>query len=440
VQNSAVFSLIFAIQGGEKGGSQWHATCSNHNWIRKIAIEGGKKVRKIVSIAAAVTMFAAQSFGLGFRNPDQGARATGQGEAFAAQADDASAIYYNPAGLTQLDGTHVTAGGYVSFPNIRFSGALGSDKMNTTAYVPHLYLASDFGLENWRFGLGVNVPFGNRVEYSETGPFRFLATESHLIVLNMAPTAAYQINENLSIGASLNVYHGDTKLVRFVSFFPFPLPDGRFQFDADGQAVGATIGLLWKIDEQHTIGVVYRSPFEIEFEGTARLDSALGEPPANARADIQFPQSVTVGYAFRPTKKLKLEVDVEWTNWDMLNDVVLRAPGASFDGDTIPFHWKDSFFYEFGAEYELNDHWVVRAGYIFSENSVPTSTFSPLLPDSDRHIFSVGGGFSNERVRVDAAYQYSLSENRTVSGSVNSPDGKWKSDAHTFIVTGTVRF
>lgn len=408
----------------------------------------------IAVVIGVVGLFAAaDALALGFRNPDQGARATAQGEAFVAQADDASAIYYNPGGLTQLEGTHVSGGALVSFRDIRFNGAVASEEMNDPAYIPHAYVATDLGLEKWRFGLGVNVPFGTDVDWGQTGTFRYLLTEAGMMVVNFAPTAAYKVNDHLSIGASLNVYHGETELNRLVPFsILFSAPDGRFRFEGDGQALGATVGVLWKINEHHTAGVVYRSPFSINFEGSAvvrgDVTGFFGKSPASA--EIDFPQSVAVGYAFRPNDKLKLEADIEWTNWDVLNTVQLRSPNAAFATDpasTIPFHWMDSFFYQFGAQYALDEHWAARAGYIFSENSVPQSTFSPFLPDSDRHVFSVGLGYANARLAVDVAYQYSLSDDRTVSGSadtnfdgVGDVDGQWKSDAHAVIVTSTIKF
>ena len=113
--------------------------------------------------AAFVALAAGHAWGLGFRNPDQGARATGQGEAFVAQADDASAIYYNPAGLTQVKGTQFTSGMYLDFPNVEFHPTGGGEikARDDMFLLPHFYAASDFGLDKWRFGLGFNIPFGN---------------------------------------------------------------------------------------------------------------------------------------------------------------------------------------------------------------------------------------------------------------------------------------
>jgi long-chain fatty acid transport protein len=403
-----------------------------------------KKLMQMMVCAAilvAIGAFAVPPvFGLGFDNPDQDARATGQGEAFVAQADDASAIYYNPAGLTQLKGTEITSGMNVSFPDSRLQGGGPGTEMNTMATIPHLYASTDFGMTQspWRFGLGFNVPFGNAADFPRAGPFRYLVTSASLAVYDIQPTVAYQVNEHLSLGAGVNVYLADTRLNRAVSFSPFP--DGHFGFAGKGDAVGATAGLMWKITPQHTIGLLYRSPFNIDFSGKGKLDTPIGNQVQSSTATIEFPQFVKGGYAFRPIPQLKLEADVEWINWDTLNNVVLHAPpGTSFNGTTIPFNWKDSMYYEFGTEYEINEHWAVRGGYIFSVNTVPNSTFGPSVPDSNRHVFSVGGGYSTKRLSVDLVYQYSLSVDRTVNNG-SAADGTWQSSGNAVMVTSSLKF
>ena len=229
---------------------------SRTHWAVTIALVG--------AIYLATT---AASWALGFRNPDQNAVATGQGEAFVAQADDASAIYYNPAGLTQLQGTEISAGGYLWLPEYDFKGAAGKDNMTLTSAQPHLYAATDFGLKKWRFGLGANIPFGNVSEWGKTGPFVNITTKSSLAVLGASATVAYQINEHLSLGAGLNFYLGNTQLEN-LSLAP---GGGNFRFKGHGEAFGATAGVLWKINEHHSLGAVYRSPFTITFSDSAVL-------------------------------------------------------------------------------------------------------------------------------------------------------------------------
>jgi long-chain fatty acid transport protein len=412
-----------------------------------------KLVRLVAGTAVLVvvtSLMERSTFALGFRNPDQDARATGQGEAFVAQADDASAIYYNPAGLSQLRGTEITSGGMISFPNSRLSGAGSGAEMNTMAFLPHLYISTDLGAPQspWRFGLGFNVPFGNEADFSNNGPFRYIVTETSLTVFNIQPTVSYKVNDQLSLGAGLNVYYGQTELNNRVPVVPgAPSFDGKFHFDGDGTALGGTAGLMWKITPQVTFGAVYRSPFRINFEGSAVLKTPFGnDGPHSAQSSIQFPQSVAGGLAYRPIKKLKLEVDLEWTDWDTLNNVVLHStPTSAFNNRTIPFNWQSSMYYEFGAQYDITDKWVVRGGYIYSENSVPGNTFSPTVPDSERHVFSAGLGYALSRIRWDIVYQYSLSRDRKVTiplqdGLGGTATGTWKSDGHAVMLTSTMFF
>ena len=419
---------------------------------------GTRIASRAVMAAAGVFCLAqvAPVFGLGFRNPDQGARATGQGEAFVAQADDPSAIYYNPAGLVQLPGTQISGGGYALFSHVKLDGVTVNKGMNRFSTLPHFYVVTDLCQTNspWRFGFGVNVPFGNSVDWGKgsSAPFRYLVTESSLSVVNFAPTVAYRVNEHFSLGASLNIYYGTTKMEQKVpgnTFYPPPpiLPDANFRFEGDGMGLGATVGALWKINERHSVGAVYRSPFSINFKDNASLKNSILGPmgPSAAEARIAFPQSVAFGYAFRPTPKLKLEVDADWTDWDTLNSVHLHwAKGGPLNGYTIPFNWMDSWFYEFGAQYELNENWTVRAGYIFSENSVPQNTFSPSFVDSDRHVLSAGVGYNTKRFSVDVVYQYSLLVDRTINqqppNQLGNVNGEWSGDGHAVMVTTTFRF
>jgi long-chain fatty acid transport protein len=414
----------------------------------------GQLVAGMTVGATVASMIAPSAFALGFRNPDQSARATAQGEAFVAQADDASAIYYNPAGLTQVKGTQTTFGGNLLFREVRFSGTGASDKLDASSLTPNLFMSTDFGLNKWRFGVGAYVPFGNTMDWG-SGPFSTIVRDSQLIVYDIAPTVAYQVNDHLSLGAGLNYYHGSTELK--YDFSPL-IPGSRSKFEGDGDAFGATAGLMWKINDQHTIGIVYRSPFTIDFDGRAKdVNAGPFTTSAHASAEINFPQEVAGGYAFRPIKNLKLEVDIEWTNWESLDNVRLHTKDPIIAGDprtNIPFHWRDSFFYEFGTQYDLNKNWALRGGYIYSENSVPTHTFSPSVPDANKHVFSAGIGydskdkavlFSKAGLSVDLSYQYTLGLERKIgpgSNNVASPllDGTWKSSSHAVMLTSTVKF
>ncbi|MGD0058907.1 MAG: outer membrane protein transport protein [Verrucomicrobiia bacterium] len=398
-----------------------------------------KHTRRMVGVTAVAIVIGTglpEVFALGFRNPDQGAAATAQGNAFIAQADDATAVYYNPAGLTQIHGTEIANGGDLFFPDNKLKGGGSGADMTVISLTPHLYATTDFGMPKspWRFGIAVNIPFGNEAEYSQNGPFQDLITKAALQVINIQPTVAYQFNEHLSLGAGLNVYDSYTELNSQV-------PGGSFHFDGDGVALGATAGLMWKITPQHTVGLVYRSPFTANFRGPTQLsipsEGITGSH--DGQATLPFPQTVAAGYAFRPVPKLKLEADVEWTDWQTLHQLTLHAPGSYANGKVIPFDWMASCLYEFGAQYELNQHWKVRGGFIYSEDSVPNGTFSPSIPDSNRYVFNAGFGYTATEYSIDVVYQHTIADDRTVSNGT-AADGTWQISANAVIITLGAKF
>jgi long-chain fatty acid transport protein len=404
-----------------------------------------RQIRSIVGLTAVAIIIGAgipEVFALGFRNPDQGAAATAQGNAFVAQADDATAVYYNPAGLTQFHGTEIYNGGDFFFPDNKLKGGGSDAEMTSWSLTPHLYASSDLGMTNspWRFGIGANVPFGNQAVFSHNGPFKYSVTSDSLQVFNIQPTVAYRFNEHLSLGAGLNVYDAFTALNnRLPPISPLLPEDGRFHFDASGIALGATVGAMWKITPQHTVGIVYRSPFTVNFNGTADVNyPGIVKQSKSAQTSIPFPQIVTIGYAFRPIPKLKLEADVDWTDWQTLNNVVLHAPGSSVNNFALHFNWMDSFMYEFGAQYDLNEHWKLRGGFIYSEDSVPNNTFSASVPDSNRYVFNVGFGYTTGRFTLDAVYQYTIADDRTVSNG--AADGTWRISANALMITMGAKF
>lgn len=375
--------------------------------------------------------------------PQQGARAGGQADAFSAQADDASAIFYNPAGLTQLDGTVITGGATVFLPDWKFHGANGAEQeMTLPAELPHIYAESDFGIPDWRFGIGVNNPFGLSEHWGGSGPERFIVNKAHVYTINIQPTVAYAVDEHLSLGLGLNVYYGDLELDRSAVLGPPPTPEGHFHFRGHGATVGATPAVLWKVDERNTLGLVYRSPFDIDFGGNATLKArGLKEiGPSHAIAGIDYPQSVTVAYAVRPVDPLKLEADVVWSDWNSVERIQLTSSNPAFNS-TIRENWKSGFVYRVGAQYNLNRNWALRVGYAFGQNAIPSNTFGPIVPDSNYHLPAAGIGYSTENWSIDAAYEFIYRERRHISDSIYGPlvNGTWDNRFHTILISLTVK-
>lgn len=409
-------------------------------------MQGINKHRGSALLALAVSAAAAPAaFGSGFEVPMQNARAAGQADAFIVQADDPSAIWYNPAGLTQVHGTQAIVGGIGLFSHWDFDADAGpGQSMNDFALLPHVYLSSDLGTERLRVGIGINNSFGLSEDWGDQGPLRFIVDKAQLAAINISPAVAYQIDERLSVGFALNVYYADLSLDRQAFLGPSPAPEGRFHIDGHDWAVGYTPSFLWKINERHSIGGFYRSPVSLDIQGEAEV-SIAGAPdlgPSRTNLPVMLPQQIGLGYAMRPTERLKVEANVIWTDWDALDRLRVGSDNPLFNDSRIPADWRSGFTYRLGGQYELTDRWTVRAGYAYSENSVPEGTFTPIVPDSEYHLAALGLGYGTNRWSLDLAYQLIYRETRDIDGSALSPtiDGEWRNTIHTLGVSATYRF
>lgn len=388
-------------------------------------------------------MSGAVCFGGAVDVPQQGARADGQAEAFAAQADDGSAIYFNPAGITQLHGTAYTGGDSVFLPGWEYHSTTGQEQgMHLLSILPYAYLTSDFGLEKWHFGFGLNNDFGLNEDWGTSGPLQAQVQRAHLYNVNLAPTVAYEINDHLSIGSAMNIYYGQLEEYRSAVLGPPPTPMGNFHFRGEDWALGATPGVLWKIDDHNTIAAVYRSGYKMQYSGKARV-GAGGRTlagPSHTWAEQNFPQSATLAYAMRPIDRLKLEADVVWTDWDVVKNITLSSDNPAFN-QRIPTDWKSGFEYRFGAQYQLTQRVAVRGGYAFGQNAIPSATYTPLVPDSNYHLLSAGVSYSLGNVSLDAAYQFIYRETRHIGDSIygSQVNGAFDNHFNEILVSLTIK-
>ena len=139
----------------------------------------------------------------------------------------------------------------------------------------------------------MNDVFGINEDWGNTGPLRTLVDQAQLSVINLAPTMAYKINDNLSLGLAVNIYYGDLYLQRNVVLAAPPVPEAQFHYRGEGWAVGATPSLMWKINVHYLVGVYYRSPFTLNFSGQARITSVvMPQISAVATTPLELPQSI----------------------------------------------------------------------------------------------------------------------------------------------------
>ncbi len=432
-----------------------------------------------------------------FRILDQGAAATGQGTAFSAQADDPSAIHFNPAGIARLSGIQVSGGVILVGGKTTFTRPNGSKTKGTldgtVAYPPpsHFYLTSDLkslgieSVEGMAVGLGITSPFGLINKYPDQGPFNTVSTRNQLSLVDFKPTVAYAFHDRVSIGVGLDIYtffdfigegHLEQKLNAGPEFGPLGIPLGTpLELNGKDSGVGFNVGILytaiWDEDRQPILNLafVYRSQVTLDLEGAFLVG---GNKSADAFAQLELPQIFTGAVAYWPLRdrrrEWKLEVDVEYADWSSLKDIDVTLS----NGATLPFplNWKGAWVWMVGTEYKWR-YWLdqpgwtasVRAGYVRSESPVPEFTFSPAVPDSEYNAYSVGFGwmcekqgsffgwfrcggknkkeFALEGVGVDLAYQVVAYDSRTISRNRRPPViGRWDTIFHVGVVNFRLLF
>lgn len=408
-----------------------------------------------------------------FRVFDHSASGTAQGGAFAAQADDASAIYFNPAGMTQLSGMQVSVGTLLLAGGTTFASPSGSrtsgDFGGILAFPPpsNFYITANLkdlgmtGLRNLSAGIGVISPFGVMYRYPGDAPFSTAVTSQTLPLLDVKPTIAYRFNDQMALGIGADIYTfasfwGPGRAVtKFNSSGGPGLPPAGTPLEVNGNdtAVGFNVSLLYTPLRNGNgqpllnLGLLYRSQATLNLDGHFLV---AGTRVADASTTLVLPQVITAGIAFWPIRnderEWKLELDIDHTAWKSLRNLDVSLSS----GTTIPLpqNWRSGYTVMVGTEYKwLNPQvlpqWdiALRGGYWHSQTPVPDQSFSPTIPDADQHAISAGVGLlckGNGRILgvlncgsssesaswvkgigVDLAYQIILYETRTISGNAN---------------------
>jgi long-chain fatty acid transport protein len=412
----------------------------------------------------------------GFRILPQSASGAGQGDAFAAQSDDPSAVYYNPAGVTQLEGVQLMVGtllvgGGTDFTNSATGTKSFGDLGGTVSSPPpsHLYLTANLSrlaqpldlhaLERVTVGVGIFSPFGLKERWPGDGPLNTSLTLASLPLFDIRPVIAYKVTEQLSLAAGADVYtftdlwgRGDS-VTRFRSSGAPGLPPPGTPLEINGKGTSAGLNLSLRYtpclsDDKRpwcSFGFQYRSQASLHLDGQFLV---AGRVLSAARTTLVLPQSFTFGVAVWPVQardhEWKVEVDLEKTDWSTFeNTDVHLSTGTVIP---VPRNWSETVTVMVGTEYKWIDpaalvHWDVtaRAGWEYSATPVPSQTFDPAVPDSNKNVLSVGMGFlcraggsfaglipcggqggwyRPSAISLDLAYQAAIYDERHIAGNM----------------------
>jgi long-chain fatty acid transport protein len=383
----------------------------------------------------------------GFAIIEQGVGGLGSAYAgSAALADDASTIFFNPAGMTYLSGQHVEVGGHYIVPRARFtnqgstlspalpapigglplSGDNGGDG-GESAFVPNLYYALSLN-EDLKVGIGLLAPFGLTTKYNRTWVGRYHGVESRLHMLNINPSIAYRLNPSLSLGGGISIQRVEATLgnaVDFGTLFASSLgttpqdADGYAEIEGDDWGYGFNLGLLYSPAERARFGLAYRSGIRHRIEGDADFDypseavaTAAAAPgvrlvDGDVKADVDLPATLALSAAYEVHPQWVLLADLTWTQWSQLEELRIRFDSGAADNVTT-HDWTDTWRYAVGALFRADRRWHLRAGLAFDETPVPNSERrTPRIPDEDRIWTTIGSGYQfNPLMDLNLSYAH----------------------------------
>ncbi len=338
------------------------------------------------------------------------------GQAFAGQnayTADPSVIFHNPAGMSALDGNQASAVASFIFPKNEFDdqGSVSPVPLGTNeggdagdnALVPTLYAMTSHG--DWRFGIGINVPFGLTTEYEDDWIGRYAAITSSLKTININPVVSYQVTPWLAIGAGPQIQKADARLTNAANFGA--LGDGEIELQADDVGFGFTAGALITPMDGTSIGIGFRSSVHYELEGRAEVHvPVLGTTSTNATADLDTPETLGISIHQQVTDRLSLVGTVEWTNWSRFDELRVEFDTGAPDNVTEE-QWEDSYFFALGANYQLDESFLLRAGLAYDQTPVQDEFRTARLPDEDRFWAALGVTYRyNEMLSFDAGYTH----------------------------------
>ena len=398
----------------------------------------------------------------------------GLGSAFAggaAIAEDASTVFFNPAGLTRLQGIQAEAALHVIIPSARFKnqgsalnsaftggmsmpGTLSGDDGGDggeVGVVPNVYYAHQL-TDRWHAGLGVHAPFGLSNEYRDGWAGRYHALKSELLTINVNPSLAFKATSFLSIGAGLNIQYIKARLTNAIDQSSLCLglvargrvpstlcasaglvtpgnvaTDAEVDLDnATDVSLGYNVGVLFTPTSSMRFGIHFRSKISHELEGDAKFDRVnptLSNTTGllvnqGVRAKITLPESLSVSGYYALNLQWAVMADITWTNWSRFENLTINFDGAQ-PQLVQPQNWEDSFRYSLGVMYMPSSPWTLRAGLAYDETPIPSAEDrNPRIPGNDRFWIAVGASYQPTRkLSFDVGYAHLFLEDADINNT-----------------------
>jgi len=389
--------------------------------------------------------------------------AVGMGGAFVGEADRPSAVYYNPAGITQLNSIEATAGLTWVQPQMKLESATGTtSEMKEDNYLfPDVFVTTPLIKDKLYLGIGESTDFGGGNDWEANNSLTQYGTVKDSIEnQDYRLVLAYKINDQWSVGAG--PVNDESSFEHDVAVNNFAGPNANALFKATDNAWGFDLATMFKLNAQNQFGLDYKSPIHHNYEGMLYMSSlnpaTLGSAgffnttafSTKATQKLTLPQSITLGYDFKPTNKWTFNFDLEWTDWAQYKQQITDYPnaGPAQAGDLssgVPQarDWSAVWSESLGAQYAVTDKFRVRTGFEHHQSPIPQSNFDTDYPDLTTNAATFGIGYDiTSRLTIDAAYIAGFEDSRKVTTTIDSPNlnGKYSGFANIATMSLTYKF
>lgn len=363
--------------------------------------------------------FSERADAAGFGIYEWSARGNALGGAMVARADDPSAVAFNPAGMVQLEGTQMMFGFTAISPTADMTGYDLSDGLmsepyattvSSTWFPPHFYYVRQFNDNQW-FGIGIFTRFGLGTEFEPDWFGRYNSYKAEIMSVSLNPSWAWKVNEKFSVGVGVEaMYFAIDLRKRIPPISAYSLPENDSRLDGDSFGWGWNLGLLFKPVEDVRFGLTYRSTIEQEVKGDIKFANAIPGlfPNTGAGGTITLPDLLSAGVFWQASPKLSFEADAVLTRWSTYDKLTIRydEPVAGHDSTTYPKNWNDTWRYQIGIEYAMNENLDLRVGYVIDPSPIPDETVDYIAPTNDRKLYSIGLGYRKGSWTYDFSYTY----------------------------------
>ncbi|MFQ5682838.1 MAG: OmpP1/FadL family transporter [Candidatus Binatia bacterium] len=383
-------------------------------------------IKTAVLLVSLVVMATGNALAGGYAIPHQTARALGLSNAMTAGVNDPSAVYYNPAALSEVEGNNLLINGsYINVINsVKNRGRKARNKHEDN-FIPTIFGNFHVPGTDFTLGIGSYVPFGLATTYDDSDFTRFAAKRTELKTLYVTPAVSWHPSKYFSVGGGFSFIHSSAVLSRSLCFVSAPGGcgfEGKVRLTDTANAYAFNLGLLLKPHEKVKIGVSYRGRADLKFDTANVKFNALGLATSKANVrPIPLPPVIDVGLFVQPTRSWGVEFVYEFTRWSQFNrfkasfsPVIVQGPllvpGFNFAED-----WNNTSTLRLGSFYRLNKNLEFRGGITVEESPIPNRTLNPAIPGADLLTLNTGLGYKWRSLKFDLGYMAVFYKTRRVS-------------------------